>query len=344
VGLSIITGIQLTVPGACSNKVSIKGDVWSTQSASQNNVQCFSNGLIFIANDPKISGFKRCTSPRTLSLGIQTTSVTDIHVSYTLYKDDGDGIFEPGTNDIQVGSGGPFTINATTPYSNNNVSYTGNNVAGENSAIWVAVSSDEPGSSIVNSLFTNSCSTLPVNLVYFNAKRSGAGTVELTWQTAQELNSSGFEIQRQVGDPNWQVVGFVHSKAFNGNSNSALTYKFVDNNSANAITQYRLRSIDIDGNSKFSEIRSVRGAEQNNKITVYPNPSFDGKVKVAFEDINGTRDIILTDISGRLIKQWSAVTNNNLEIENLTPGYYGLRITVRETGVQSIEKIIVDNR
>jgi hypothetical protein len=59
----------------------------------------------------------------------------------------------------------------------------------------------------------------------------------------------------------------------------------VDNNSANAVTQYRLRAVDFDGSSKFSEIRSVRGEGQANRIILYPNPSTDGKVKVVFEDM-----------------------------------------------------------
>jgi hypothetical protein len=262
-------------------------------------------------------------------------------VTYTLYKDDGDGIFEPGTNDVQVGSGGPFTINSSTPYNNSGVPYTGNNVTGETSSIWVAVSSDEPGSSIVTSLFKNTCAILPVNLAWFNAKRTSAVNVELSWQTLQEENSKGFEVQRQVGDGTWQVVTFVPSRASNGNSNSALTYDYTDNNSVSAISQYRLRQVDIDGDSKFSETKSVRGEGQVGRTIVFPNPTSDGTVKVSFEDLNGTRDAVLTDMNGRVIKQWTGLTNNNLEINNLTTGYYSLRVIVRETGEQSAQKIIV---
>jgi len=147
-----------------------------------------------------------------------------------------------------------------------------------------------------------------------------------------------------IGHSGWQVVGFVSTQALNGNSSSVLNYNFNDNNNARAITQYRLRAVDIDAKSKFSEIRAVRGEGQAGKIIVYPNPSFDGKAKVVFEDINGTRDVSLTDVSGRVVKQWTGVTNNNLEIDNLTPGYYSLRVIIRETGEQSIEKIVVNKR
>ena len=168
--------------------------------------------------------------------------------------------------------------------------------------------------------------------------------MNLSWQTAQELNSSGFEIQRQVGNANWQVVSFVHSQALNGNSNLPLTYSYADNNTANAVTQYRLRTIDLDGSSKFSDIRSVRGEGQAAKIILYPNPSLDGDIKVVFEDLSGTRDISLTDMSGRLIRRWTGITNNNLEIKNIISGYYSLRVVNRETGEQSVEKVVVSKR
>jgi hypothetical protein len=193
----------------------------------------------------------------------------------------------------------------------------------------------------VVSLFESACATLPVNLGYFNAKRNNVNTVNLTWQTLQELNSSGFEIQRQVGDAGWQVVGFVNSQAANGNSSTPLSYSYTDNNNANAVTQYRLRMVDIDGNSKFSETRSVRGEGQTGKIIVFPNPSSDGKVKIVFEDTKGSHGVFLSDMSGRLIRQWSQVTNNNVEIDNMASGFYNVRIINHETGEQSVEKIIV---
>jgi len=187
-------------------------------------------------------------------------------------------------------------------------------------------------------------STLPVLYTFFTAKRTSSRQVTLNWQTAQELNSSGFEVQRQIGSGSWQVIAFIPSQAMKGTSTSPLTYTYVDNNNANGVTQYRLRQIDIDGNSEFSVTRSVVGEGQGGKMIVYPNPSNTGKVQVVFEAVNGTRDAVLTDVSGRVVKQWSAVTNNNLQIENMTSGYYNLRVILRETGEQTIQQIIVSKK
>jgi hypothetical protein len=338
-----ITGVVLMVAGSCGSSASITGDAWGTNSASQNSVQCLNQGSInFVANDPTITGFKVCSTPRTLNIGIQTLSSSNISVSYTLYKDDGDAIFEPGTQDISVGSAGPFTINSGSPYSASGVTYTGNNVPGENSSIWVAVtSSNSAGTQI--SLFQNQCAALPVGLKSFTASRNRSN-VGLTWVTTFEENNSGFELQRSLGSGGWEVVTFVATKAPNGNSTENLTYTYTDMNSFKGISQYRLRQIDIDGKSKYSEIRAVRGEGQVSKTLVYPNPSFDGKIKVVFEDVNGSRDVSLIDMNGKMVKQWNGVTANNLQFDITTPGFYNLRVINRETGEQTIEKIVVNKR
>jgi hypothetical protein len=100
----------------------------------------------------------------------------------------------------------------------------------------------------------------------------------------------------------------------------------------------------MDGNAKYSEIRSVRGEDAISKTVIYPNPSADGKVTVVFDDAAITRDVILIDMNGRTIKQWNAVSNNNIQIENLVPGFYSLRIFVRENGTQTVEKFVVNKR
>jgi hypothetical protein len=338
----VLTNVTVVFNQNWNTTMKVKTDVWATNANSASSkAQCYICGAQHIFNDPTITGFKVCSIPRTINLGLQTTSTNPITVSYKLYKSDGDAAFEPGTEDTLIGSGGPYTISAGNPWSATHIPYIGNDVKNEKSDIWVAVTSSQSSNTML-ALFSNQCAALPVNLTYFNAKRSSANNVNLTWQTAQELNSSGFEIQRQVGDRKWQVVAFVSSQAVNGNSNSLLTYSYVDNNSANAITQYRLRTIDLDGSSKFSDIRSVRGEGQANRIILYPNPTSDGKVKVVFEDMSGTRDVSLTDMSGRLVRQWVGITSNNLEINNMTAGFYSLRVINRETGEQSVEKMVVN--
>ena len=345
-GATRFTVTNISVHTTNCTPLSLEFDVWSSQANNGKTIQCAVQGLLAQADEPRLRGVIQCVTPRTFTISIATKNTAN--VTFYAYKDVAVlGVFD--ANDEANLIFGPTTVlnpgdpSGTVYHTYGPYAYTGGGAPGNSFNIWLKASEQGlPNSNII--FVDNTCFPLPVKLTYFNAKRNNASSVSLTWQTAQELNSSGFEIQRQIGNGGWMVIGFVGSQALNGNSGSLLNYGFNDNNNARAMTQYRLREVDIDANSKFSEIRSVRGEGQAGKVIVYPNPSFDGKTKIVFEDISGTRDVSITDISGRMIKQWTGITNNNLEVDNLTPGFYSLRVVIRETGEQSVEKIVVNKR
>jgi hypothetical protein len=186
----------------------------------------------------------------------------------------------------------------------------------------------------------NTCAPLSVNFKSFNARRDRS-EVGISWETASEQNNSGFEVQRRIGNANYETLTFVGSKSADGNSESLLTYNYNDLNPTRGMSHYRIRQVDFDGKASFSEIRAVRGESQSGKTIVYPNPASNGVVNVVFEDVSITRDVTLMDMSGRIMRQWNNVTQNNIRVDNLRTGIYGLRVMDRETGELSFEKIIV---
>jgi hypothetical protein len=214
----------------------------------------------------------------------------------------------------------------------------GNNLNGKNQQYIFTVAYD------INGHLTpcGSQSPLPVSFALFTAARSN-NVVSVKWTTASESNNLGFEVQRLIGTGNWQTVSFVATKALNGNSPTGQDYSFTDQNPTRGVSQYRIKQVDIDQRARFSDIRAVRGLGQMAKTIVFPNPSLSGgKVNVIFDEKDGARDVSLIDMSGRVIRQWKGFTNNNLQIENLTSGFYNLRIVLRETGEQDVEKIVVN--
>lgn len=184
---------------------------------------------------------------------------------------------------------------------------------------------------------------LPVSFRAFTASRS-SNVVSLKWITAFESNNLGFEVQRLIGTGTWQTLSFIATQAAGGNSSSDLTYSYTDLNSTKGISQYRIKQIDIDRKSKLSEIRAVRGEGQKGKTIVYPNPSYDGKVNVVFEDVSGSRDISLMDVNGRIIKQMKGITNNTIAFDNLIAGIYTVRALNNDTGEQEVQKFVVNKR
>jgi hypothetical protein len=184
---------------------------------------------------------------------------------------------------------------------------------------------------------------LPVTFKAFSASRKD-NSVGLTWTTATEINNKGFNVERLIGRGEWEVVGFVASKAFNGNSTTDLSYNFTDVNPTRSTTIYRLRQTDIDGRVKYSETRQVRGNGENARTLVYPNPTSDGSVTIVFDEANISRNVVVSDMNGRMIQQWRNISNNSVKVNNLQPGMYLVRITDLQTGTQVSEKILVNKR
>lgn len=184
--------------------------------------------------------------------------------------------------------------------------------------------------------------TLPVEFKSFTAVRNRSNVL-LTWETSMEKNNSGFAVERNINGV-WQQIAWVPSQALGGNSDAPLVYTMTDLNNIKGVSQYRIRQVDFDAKSKYSEVRSVRGDGQLGQTIVYPNPTNNGKVNIIFEEGSLKRDISVYDMSGREIQQMKAVTTNNITIENLNPGMYMVRIIAVETGEQVVEKVVVNKR
>src|SRR5205823_821450 len=66
---------------------------------------------------------------------------------------------------------------------------------------------------------------LPVVLTAFNAVQSGLNT-RVTWLTASEKNSAGFEVQVSTDGSYFRKLAFIDSQ--NGNSNNFQNYSYLD--------------------------------------------------------------------------------------------------------------------
>ena len=345
-----ITNLRIIVNTPCGTPVIIKTDIWGSNSnAPDPKAQCYICGVGQSFGVPTIALQKICTAvPFQYSLGLTSAVPADLHVVYRLYADDLDGVREPNGDDSLLFVSDTILVNPSTPFNSGLLTLPGEFCCSEPWSLWgifVDVTAREFTNVVSSPVIEEACaaSPLPVSLRSFTASRNNA-TVLLKWETVSEQNSRGFYVERNLGNNVWQTMGFVETKAANGSSNSLLKYEFSDLNNAKGISQYRLRQVDIDGKHAYSPIRAVRAGGQKGKTIVYPNPSADGKVNVVFADVNTPRDVSLSDLNGRIIKQWKGVTANNIQIDNLLAGFYTIRIIDTESGEQTVEKIVVKKR
>lgn len=122
---------------------------------------------------------------------------------------------------------------------------------------------------------------LPVQLTRFRVSALSGGRISLAWTTASEINNYGFEVQRAPhGSEQFAVLpdGFVPG---HGTTIVNHEYSFIDGSAGNDPWTYRLRQIDLDGSSHFSEpvdvgtATSARDTELPLRVQLfqnYPNP------------------------------------------------------------------------
>ena len=96
---------------------------------------------------------------------------------------------------------------------------------------------------------------LPVEMIELDILWVGDYS-KVIWKTATEINNSHFEVERSLDGVNFVKVGEVNSKAINGNSNTILSYDFMEDlaSYSNHIFYYRVIQVDYDGASETSRI------------------------------------------------------------------------------------------
>ena len=111
---------------------------------------------------------------------------------------------------------------------------------------------------------------LPVELTTFSATVKDY-LVNLYWKTETEINNYGFEIERKSKECEWKKINFVGGY---GNSNSPKEYSYVDKNPIGGSKfQYRLKQIDNDGQSEYSDAVEVEVVPTEFALYQnYPNP------------------------------------------------------------------------
>ena len=159
---------------------------------------------------------------------------------------------------------------------------------------------------------------LPVQLVSFQGRATAAG-VQLSWQTATELNNSHFVVERAAAGEAATFVA-LGQVAGAGSSNQAHSYQFVDA-APNAVNYYRLRQVDANGQANFSPVVAVQ-AVLANALAAYPNPAVTTLTVASITDTH----IDIFDLQGRLLRQTVlAAGPQPVDVSSLPAGSYFLR-------------------
>lgn len=141
-----------------------------------------------------------------------------------------------------------------------------------------------PGASIDRMLsmaivYVDNDGIIPVELTSFKAI-TGTNSVTLEWTTATETNNQGFFVERKTTETDYMTLGFVEGK---GTTVQTQNYSYVDVGLSSGTYQYRLRQVDYDGTTSYSDVVEVE-VEVPTEFSLsqnYPNP-FNPSTMIVF--------------------------------------------------------------
>ncbi|MCB9235407.1 MAG: T9SS type A sorting domain-containing protein [Bacteroidia bacterium] len=182
-------------------------------------------------------------------------------------------------------------------------------------------------------VISNSGAPLGLDYLEFTANLQENRQVRLNWSTEGEEGNDYFAIDRSSDGQNFQEIGQVKSK---GNSTGNQNYQTWDPEPQTGLNYYRLRIIDLKGNTSYSEVRTVYLGKPADEVFVYPNPAEKGK---GFTILLGSPEgaaLRLWNVNGQIIREMPLEMHTEISTSDLEAGPYFYEImakTYRKNGV-----------
>ena len=141
---------------------------------------------------------------------------------------------------------------------------------------------------------------LPVTLISFSATRQGEA-VQVAWATASEKNSAYFAVERSADGRAFGEIARVDAL---GSSTARHDYGTLDRSPLGGTSYYRLRQVDKDGTTAYSNVATVRfeGKAGVPALVAYPNPATGSGFQLAASNLAPASGMVrVFDNVGRLV-------------------------------------------
>ncbi len=169
---------------------------------------------------------------------------------------------------------------------------------------------------------------LPVELTAFQVSCE-EDQIQIQWSTASELNSSHFEVEKSNDLINWNLIS---ETAAAGNSNINMDYQTSDIERSSDVIYYRLKQVDLNGESKVYGPISTLCEIESNSMKVYPNPTQgEYQVEINWTETSTNAQLQLLDLTGKVIDEMdvnlnTGTTHLQFNQGNLPMGTYLIRL------------------
>jgi hypothetical protein len=163
--------------------------------------------------------------------------------------------------------------------------------------------------------------TLPLRLLSFSAVKQSEKAL-LQWQTADEINTSHFEIEHSIDGVIFRKIGIVHAADNSGTH----YYNFTDHAPAQGVNYYRLKQVDKDARYTYSPIATVAFEKEVAVLTVFPNPA-GNTITIKYTGNQQKIQLTVFDLAGRQVmsKELKDQSIWQADVSGLAKGAYTIR-------------------
>lgn len=192
----------------------------------------------------------------------------------------------------------------------------------------------------ISTLYASSSTNLPVELVSFEGI-CDASNVSILWQTASEHNSKSFELEKSRNGEDWFLID---QQAAAENSTILTTYAFKEaSENIVQIIYYRLRQIDINGESKLYGPIAIKCDNQfTTDFNILANPT-NCSVPIQFNNLIPLSDnlIEINSLNGSTLIKKQFNTNSaalflELDVSSLVKGTYFVTLNKNASTTQRL--------
>ena len=165
---------------------------------------------------------------------------------------------------------------------------------------------------------------LPVELLDFTGAIQNEA-VYLQWQTAQELNNAGFEIEKSMDNRTWESIDYVEGQGTDFDLNE---YVSKDENPVVGTNYYRLKQLDFDGQFEYSKVIAVDFKTTSTNVTIFPNPATDFLIIKNLSDSEELLEVSIFNVMGQPMT--IDYSNQQIDVARLPKGFYVLKMETSE--------------
>jgi len=191
-------------------------------------------------------------------------------------------------------------------------------------------------------VYNANCGTLDNTMVDFKGVINNNVT-RLDWTIADNQDVSYFNIERSLDGRTFDIINQTVADG-QGSSASYAAYDNLEHLSLPNAIYYRLKIVKRSGAVSYSQVIRIPYGSSFTKLSIIPNPVHDMMQLAVNANSNGSMEIHIFDMSGKIVRSMNANVQTGINVisfDQLSKLQEGMYVVVVNTGVEILRQKIV---